>query len=102
VCSLLQSANALLRIGDHTQARQQVEQVQAKAETLGLRDLLARSEYVLATTMRLTRDAQARRHYTTALQILEEMKREDGNQALLERADLKTIYAECVQWSKTS
>ncbi len=49
----------------------------------------------------LAGDAQARRHYTTALQLLEEMAREDGSQKLLERADLKAIHAECVRWSKT-
>ena len=51
--------------------------------------------------MRLAGDAQARRHYTTALQLIEEMKREDGSQKLLERTDLKAIHAECVKWSKT-
>jgi hypothetical protein len=30
------------------------------------------------------------------------MKRDDGNQKVLERADVKAIYAECVQWSKAS
>jgi serine/threonine protein kinase/Tfp pilus assembly protein PilF len=98
-CSLA-SAETLLRIGDHQPARQEAEQALAKAETLGLRELLARSEWVLATTMRLSADPQARRHYGSALQLLEEMKREDGNEKVLERADLKTIYAECLQWSK--
>jgi len=102
VYSALQRADTLLRIGDHKQAHELVEQTLAKAETLGLRELLARCEYVLATTMRLTGDSQARRHYTTALQLLEAMKREDGNQKLLERADLKVIHAECVQRSKAS
>jgi len=96
----LQRADTLLKTGDCQQAREQVEQTLAKAETLGLRELQARGEYVLATSMRLTGDSQARRHYTTALQLLEAMKREDGNQTFLERADLKVIYAACVQWSK--
>ena len=50
--------------------------------------------------MRLDRDAQSRRHYAAALQILEEMKREDGTQSLFERADLKAIHAECERWSR--
>jgi len=102
VYSALQRADALLRAGDGQQAHELVEPTLATAETLGLRELQARSEYVLATSMRLTGDAQARRHYTTALQLLEAMKREDGNQTFLERADLKVIYAACVQWSKAS
>jgi hypothetical protein len=79
-----------------------VEPTLARAETLGLRELQARSEHVLATTMRLAGDTQARRHYAAALQILEEMKREDGSGRLLERADLKAIHAECAKWSQAS
>jgi hypothetical protein len=30
------------------------------------------------------------------------MKREDGSQNLLDRADLKSIHAECVKWSQAS
>jgi eukaryotic-like serine/threonine-protein kinase len=100
-CSLY-TAETLLRLGDLPRAREEAQRTLAKAETLGLRELLARSEWVLATTMRQTMDPQARRHYASALQLLEEMKREDGNQRFLERADLKTIYADCVQWSKST
>ena len=98
----LQQADALLRSGDHQQARLLAEDTLARAETLGLRELRARSEYVLAAALRLGGNAQARRHYTAALQLIEEMAREDGSQKLLERADLKAIHAECVRWSKTS
>jgi len=102
VWCMLQRADTLLRAGDSRQAHEQVERALAKAETLGLRELQARGEYVLAAAMRLGGGAQYRRHYATALQILEEMKREDGSQSLLERADLKAIHAECVKWSRAS
>jgi tetratricopeptide (TPR) repeat protein len=102
VLSSLESAETLLRLGDHRQARQAIDRTLPRAESLGLRELLARSEYVLATTMRLAKDDQARRHYATAMRILDEMKREDGAGQVLERADLKAIYAECVRWSKAS
>jgi tetratricopeptide (TPR) repeat protein len=98
----LQRADTLLRAGDRQQARQQIEETLAKAETMGLRELQARSECVLATALRLAGDGQARRHYATALQIIEEMAREDGSQKLLERADLKAIHAECARWSEAS
>jgi len=100
VSCALQRADVLLRSGDHSQARLLAEDTLASAETAGLRELRARSEYVLAAAMRLAGNAQARRHYTAALQLLEEMAREDGSQKLLERADLKAIHTECVQWSK--
>jgi eukaryotic-like serine/threonine-protein kinase len=97
----LQQADVLLRSGDHSQARLLAEDTLARAETAGLRELRARSEYVIAAALRLSGNAQARRHYTTALQLLEEMAREDGSQKVLERADLKAIHAECARWSKT-
>jgi hypothetical protein len=96
----LQRAETCLRSGDRQQAHELIEPPLARAETLGLRELQARSEYVLAATLRIGGDAQSRRHYAAALQILEEMKREDGNGRLLERSDLKIIHAECVKWSK--
>jgi hypothetical protein len=98
----LQRAETCLRAGDRQQAHELIEPTLARAETLGLRELQARSEYVLAATLRLGGDAQSRRHYAAALQILEEMKREDGSQNLLGRADLKAIHAECVKWSRPS
>jgi eukaryotic-like serine/threonine-protein kinase len=98
----VESARTLAVVGDHQQSRQEVERALARAETLGLRELVAKAEYVLATTMRLADAQQARRHYVSALQVLDEMKREDGGQRLLERADLKAIYDECVQGSKPS
>jgi tetratricopeptide (TPR) repeat protein len=98
----LQRADTLLKAGDRQQAHELVDQTLARAETLGLRELQARGEYVLAATLRLSGDPQSRRHYAAALQILEEMKREDGSGSLLERADLKTIHAECAKWSQAS
>jgi eukaryotic-like serine/threonine-protein kinase len=102
VYASLQSADTHLRTGNFQQARQDVERTLARAETLGLRELQARAEYVLASALRAAKDPQARRHYATAQQLFDEMKRDDGNQKVLERADVKAIYAECVQWSKAS
>jgi hypothetical protein len=102
VSCAVQRAEVLLRIGDLQQARAQAEQALGKADTLGLRELHARSEYVLAAAMRLSKDSNARQHYTAALAIIDEMKQENGNQSLLERADLRVIYAECMKWSKAS
>jgi tetratricopeptide (TPR) repeat protein/tRNA A-37 threonylcarbamoyl transferase component Bud32 len=102
VLSSLESAETLLRLGDHRGARQEINRTLPRAEALGLRELLARSEYVLATTMRLANDPQSRVHYASALRILDEMKREDGSGQLLERADLEAVHAECLRWSRAS
>ena len=102
VYASLQSADTHLRTGNFQQARQDVERTLARAETLGLRELQARAEYVLASAFRAANDPQSRRHYAAAQQLFDEMKREEGNRSVLERADLKAIYAECVQWSKAA
>ena len=53
--AVLRQADTLLRAGDHVQARRQVEEALARAETLGLRELQARGEYVVGAAMRLAR-----------------------------------------------
>ena len=100
VLAALESADTLLRLGDTRVARQSIEPTLARAESLGLRELLARSEFVLAETMRAAKDPQARRHYATAQRLLEEIRREEGAQQILERADLKRIHAESERWAK--
>ena len=100
-CSL-HAAETLLKTGDPLRARDLVEATVAKAETLGLRELQARGEYVLATILRGVKDPQARRHYTAALRVFDEMTREDGGQKVTARADLKQVYAECVEGRKGS
>lgn len=100
VLTSLESAETLLRLGDSRGARQSVGTTLARAESLGLRELLARSEYVLAETMRAANDPQARRHYATAQRILEEIKREEGAQQVLERTDLKRVHAESERRAK--
>jgi serine/threonine protein kinase/Tfp pilus assembly protein PilF len=100
VLSAIESAETLLRLNDHRGARQAIERALPRAEALGLRELLARAEYVLAETLRAAKDDAARRHYATAQRILEEMRREDGADRLLERADLKAIHAASVSGAK--
>ena len=93
-------AETAARAGDARQAQEAATRALARAETLGLREFTARAEYVLATVMRLGNDPQARRRYASALQQLEEMAREEGNDRLFDRADLKTIREECVVRSR--
>jgi hypothetical protein len=102
VLTALESAETLIRLGDHQGARQEIDRTLPRAESFGLRELLARSEYVLAATLRAAKNDQARHHYTTAMRILDEMTREDGSEQILQRVDLKAIHAECVRWSRAS
>ena len=102
VLTALETAETLLRAGSSAEARRQAERTLARAETLGLRELAARAEFVVAEAMRLAGDGQARRRYATVLRSLDEMRREKGNGDLLERAYLKAIHTEAERWSQAS
>ena len=102
VSCALERTHTLVRAGDPRQARQEIERVIANAEGLGLRELAVKAEYVRATALRLAKDSQARKHYALTLQLLDELRREKGNQNVLARADLKAIHDDCVVWSRAS
>jgi eukaryotic-like serine/threonine-protein kinase len=98
--SAIQRADALLRLGETADARQEVERSLAKAEELGLRVPLAKAHYLRATVLRGAGDAEARREYAAALRLLEDIKGEDGAQNVLTRWDLQSMHADCVERSK--
>jgi hypothetical protein len=54
---------------------------------------------VMASSLRAANDQQARRHYAAVTRILDEMKREQGAERILERADIKAIYEDSKRWS---
>jgi len=59
----------------------------------------ARIHYLLGTAIRLggsPRDAV--NEYAQALRLLDDMKKEPGAEHLLDRSDLKNIYAESNRW----
>ena len=95
-------AETLLKLGETASARQETDRSLARAEELGLRVPLAKAHYLRATILRASGDAEARREYAAALRLLEDIKGEDGSQSVLTRADLKSMYAECVEKSKVS
>ena len=78
VYASLQSADTHLRTGNFQQARQDVERTLARAETLGLRELQARAEYVLASALRAAKipGAPPLRRRPTALRRDEARRRQ--------------------------
>jgi tetratricopeptide (TPR) repeat protein/predicted Ser/Thr protein kinase len=93
-CSV-QLGEALVNNKDYSRARQELEPVQAKAEKLGLRTLLAKDHYLLATALRATgRGKESTPHYREALRLLDEIRKEPGAEKVMERADLKPIYTD--------
>jgi tetratricopeptide (TPR) repeat protein/predicted Ser/Thr protein kinase len=96
-------AEALVNTKDYSHARQELEPALAKAEKLGLRTLLAKDHYLLATALRATGSTtEATPHYREALRLLDEIRKEAGAEKVIERADLKPIYAECARLSEST
>jgi tetratricopeptide (TPR) repeat protein len=88
---------------DYSRARQELEPALAKAEKLGLRTLLAKDHYLLATALRATGNGtEATPHYREALRLLDEIRKEAGAEKVIERADLKPIYTDSTRWSQTN
>ena len=94
---------ALVNNKDYSRARQELEPALAKAEKLGLRTLLAKDHYLLATALRATGNGtEATPHYREALRLLDEIRKEAGAEKVIERADLKPIYTDSTRWSQTN
>jgi serine/threonine protein kinase/tetratricopeptide (TPR) repeat protein len=97
-CSLY-IGRALLDSGDPVTARQELEGSLRSSERLASQTLLAKSHYYLAEALREEEnEPQARRHFSAASQILEDIQKEVGSNEVLERADLKPLYAEASRW----
>jgi eukaryotic-like serine/threonine-protein kinase len=91
-CSLY-LVEAMLNAKDFSRARQQVEEAARKSDELGSRALLARSHYLSATTLHLSgQDGSASSHYDQARRLVQEIRQEAGNDAILKRADISPIY----------
>ena len=92
-------AEALLGSRDYARAQQELQSALGKAEKLGLRELLAKDQYLLATALRLAANGtEASGHYREALRWHEEIRKEAGSDKVIERADLKPIYTESTRW----
>jgi tetratricopeptide (TPR) repeat protein len=86
---------ALVGAKRYPQARQELERALAKSEKLGLRALLARSHYLLASALRSAGNAaDASRHLAEARRIVEEIRKEAKTDDVVKRADLAPILAE--------
>jgi len=92
-CSLY-LGEALLSDKNYPGARQELEDVLRKSEKLGARTLLAKSHHLLATALRSTNhESEASQHYEQARQVLAEIRKDAGSDALLKRSDLSPILA---------
>jgi eukaryotic-like serine/threonine-protein kinase len=87
-------AQALINSKDYTHARQELETALSSSEKLGLRLESARIHYLLGDTDRLGGNAtEADRQYQLAHEQFEELKKDPGAEHLMERSDLRAMYA---------
>ena len=92
---------ALVEQKQYERARQQLERAIADAEKLELRPTLAQAHYSLATALRLSgHSADATAHYREALRYLDEIRKDAGSDAFLQRSDFKIINGESTRWSQ--
>lgn len=100
--SSVEMAQAMVDSKDYTHGLQELRADLDKSEKLGTRYQTARIHFLLGNAIRLSGSAaEASGHYRQAITLLDEMKKEPGAQHLLERSDLKTIYAEATRWSSS-
>lgn len=94
-------AEAQVNTKDYSHAREALDRALNESEKLGLRTLLARTHYLLATVLRLTGNVpESSSHYGAALRYLDEIEKDTGSDAVLKRSDLNVIYTESNRWSQ--
>ncbi len=100
-CSVLM-AEAMIKNKDYSHARQELQRSLSRSEKLGLGLENAKIHYLLGTSMRLSGSApEATAQYNEALRLLDVARKEQGAEHVIERYDLKPIYAEAAQFAKS-
>ena len=86
---------ALLATKDYSQAQEYLQSAVRKSEDLGMKSLLPEGHYLLSQALRKKgNNTEADNHMKQAAQLLEQMRQESQSDALLERADFKSISKE--------
>lgn len=93
---------ALLASKSYDPAREQLQNALDKSERLGVRAQTARIHYLLANSMRAMSNSDAAMHYKQAVTLLDDLHKEDGTSHLLDRSDLRSMYADASHWNTAS
>jgi hypothetical protein len=89
----------LINVKEYARSQRELARALASSEKLGLRAMLARSHYLMATTLRLAGSgAEATGHYRETVRLLEEIRQEPGATNVLQRGDLNSIYTKSLRW----
>ena len=88
-------AEAEVGVKDYAHAQRDLEQNLSTTEKAGMRLDMARINYLLGSSARLsgsTDRTQITYHYAEAVRLLDAIKSDPGAENILRRADLKAIY----------
>jgi tetratricopeptide (TPR) repeat protein len=85
---------AMIKNKDYAHARQELETALNSSEKLGTRLETARIHYFMGDADRLTGNAsESNREYELARTLFEELRKDPGAEHLVERSDLRTMFA---------
>jgi tetratricopeptide (TPR) repeat protein len=101
-CSVFM-AEAMLQARDAAHAGQELGRALLRSDKLGQQALSAQAHYLLGTIGRDSKDnGEARDHFRWVVNILDTMKKDQGAENLLLRADMKLMYEDAAHWLKAS
>ncbi len=101
-CSL-DVAEALIAAKDLQPARMELERTETRTVKLGLHSLQARADYLLATVFRLSgNNSLSLDHYHACLRLLDDIRKEVGNDQVMKRADFAAMSADIKHWAASS
>ncbi len=94
-------AEAMLAAHDATHARQELDRALLRSDKLGQQALSAQAHYLLGSIARDSKaSADARDNFRWVVNTLDTMKKDQGAEKLLQRADMKHIYEDSANWLK--
>jgi hypothetical protein len=100
--SSIDASEATIERKDYAEAQRELTADLSKSEKLGSRYQSVRINYLLAKALRLSgNSADAAAHYAQAISFLDDMRKEPGAEKLLDRADLKSLFAEASRFAHT-
>ena len=98
--SSVDTAEAMIERKDYAKAQQELQTDLDKSEKMGSRLQTARIQYLMGNALRFGgKAADASEHYQLALGLMEDMRKEQGAEKLMERPDLKPMITEASRYA---
>jgi tetratricopeptide (TPR) repeat protein len=95
-------AESMISAKDYTHARQALESDLDQSQKLGSLLETAKIQYLLGNVLRLSGAAsESASHYRQTVSTLDQLKSEQGADKLLDRSDLREMYAQATRWAKS-